>query len=450
MSPIVKRYCVCGFLFTGIILYILYTQYGERELSYAVHSGKFIEIGFTSRDDDENEGVAVDKVLVNLTNFEFKITPSACQNGSREEVLGSFKKITKLTVSLFIIRCFCDCAAIIIVTTYIGHDEVRSAHRSAISQSILKELGLFRVFLLAEIPAHEKFITQQAIQDESKHFNDIVQGEFIDPECNLIKFVGIIIMTHSLLFAGNFIEAYRNLTYKHIMGLKWASSQNCHNPKFIIKMDDDIVVDFYHLSNYLRNISASVSRKENYLAGYVLREVRPIRLRQNKWFVSYEEYEGDLYPDYLSGWMYVTIPTTARRLVHASSAKSMKFFWIDDTWVTGVLREHAKIDIDESWNELFSANSQFLDCCVNDMKGKRYRCPFIAGPNGGDHRLIATFLQTNHKQCYVGEDRRFVPSKNNCPERPVSITSLKKACVGVDKHLLVESHGAAIISAIKL
>lgn len=68
-------------------------------------------------------------------------------------------------------------AAIIIVTTYIGHDEVRSAHRSAISQSILRELGLLRVFLLAEIPAHEKFITQQAILDESHHFNDIVQGE---------------------------------------------------------------------------------------------------------------------------------------------------------------------------------------------------------------------------------------------------------------------------------
>lgn len=62
------------------------------------------------------------------------------------------------------------------VTSYVGHDEVRSAHRTAISGSVLRNLKILRVFLLAQVPLHEKFITQSAIEDESQYFNDIVQG----------------------------------------------------------------------------------------------------------------------------------------------------------------------------------------------------------------------------------------------------------------------------------
>lgn len=58
-----------------------------------------------------------------------------------------------------------------------GHDEVRSAHRTAINNTILNKLNVVRVFLLAEIPEKEMFITQKAIESEHHHFNDIVQGE---------------------------------------------------------------------------------------------------------------------------------------------------------------------------------------------------------------------------------------------------------------------------------
>lgn len=67
--------------------------------------------------------------------------------------------------------------AIIVITSYVGHDQVRSAHRSAINGDDLRKLNIVRVFLLAMIPSKEKFITQKAIQNEHEHFNDIVQGE---------------------------------------------------------------------------------------------------------------------------------------------------------------------------------------------------------------------------------------------------------------------------------
>lgn len=79
--------------------------------------------------------------------------------------------------------------AILIVTSYVGHDDVRSAHRNAISKTELAEANILRVFLLANIPDKEKFIKQAAIENEHHHFNDIVQGKCMPPKfLNCINF----------------------------------------------------------------------------------------------------------------------------------------------------------------------------------------------------------------------------------------------------------------------
>lgn len=53
---------------------------------------------------------------------------------------------------------------------------MRSAHRTAISNYVLRKLNVVRVFLLAEIPEKEKYITQEGVESEHHHFDDIVQG----------------------------------------------------------------------------------------------------------------------------------------------------------------------------------------------------------------------------------------------------------------------------------
>lgn len=233
------------------------------------------------------------------------------------------------------------------------------------------------------------------------------------------------------------------------MGLRWAAYHSCLRPKYIIKMDDDIVVDFYHLIAYLSDHKVPNDNYgvNHFLAGYIFHNVIPIRKHQNKWYVTEEEFNGDVYPDYLSGWMYVTIPKTAKSLVSAASEPFTPIFWIDDTWVTGILRTKRHIPIDDSLNVLFSANSQFLDCCISDIEKHRYKCPFIAGPNGGEHTLIKKFLHVVNKYCFASSGDI---KQNACIERGANIPPLKKTCVGTDKHLLKEIHGAAIINAIRL
>lgn len=230
------------------------------------------------------------------------------------------------------------------------------------------------------------------------------------------------------------------------MGLRWSVTHDCLRPKFIIKMDDDIVVDFFYLTQHL-NDKFSSSTAKHLLSGYVFRNVAPIKIKQNKWYVSDSEFDGSVYPDYLSGWMYVASSLTVNKLVSAAQDRETKIFWIDDTWITGILRDQQGIPIDESLNSLFSANSEFLDCCLNDVQQHGYSCPFIAGPNGGDHKLIEKFVQAIQRHCF---NRTIDFTQNYCRQRPSNKASLKTTCVGQDKHLLRENHGAAIVNAMKL
>lgn len=233
------------------------------------------------------------------------------------------------------------------------------------------------------------------------------------------------------------------------MALRWASSNKCIHPKFIIKMDDDIVVDFFRLKNYLHSLESRYNKQpiRHFLGGYVFSKVIPIRKQQNKWYVTKDEFADDMYPDYLSGWMYVTSPYTAKQLTSFASKPNTNIFWIDDTWITGILRNELKLPINDSLNALFSANSQFLDCCIDDIMKHQYLCPFIAGPNGGDHKLIQKLSNAIQTKCYKNTSNF---KQNDCSNRPSNMPSLKDTCVGSDKHLLMENHGAAIISAIKL
>ncbi|XP_058450071.1 beta-1,3-galactosyltransferase 5 [Malaya genurostris] len=321
--------------------------------------------------------------LIDLTDFRYRIENDICkENGSFSELLG-----------------------VILVTSYVGHDSLRSAHRQAISQQKLISMGMLRIFSLASIPAKEKFITQTAIEHEQKLFGDIIQGEFT--------------------------EAYRNLSYKHIMNLKWGT-EHCTRAKFLVKMDDDIVFDPFYIQNHLSDLDQQ--NRKQLLAGFTFTNKKVIRIEANKWFVSKREFSRDVYPSYLSGWLYITNQPTARQLVLQS--EQVPFFWIDDTYVTGILAERARITL-TNLNRWFSANSEFLDCCIRDMKRYSYQCDYYVGPNGGNNNLIVDFVQ-ELERCY----------DNACYQRPNG-KPLTKTCVAEYKQN-VQDNGNPQVSRMRL
>ncbi|XP_060663085.1 beta-1,3-galactosyltransferase brn [Drosophila nasuta] len=344
----------------------------------------------TSTAADENRVItpSAPGALLNLSNFEYLLASDVCRRAERELL------------------------AVLIVTSYAGHDALRAAHRQAIPQSKLAEMGLQRVFLLAALPPREKFVTQPQLASEQTRFGDLLQG--------------------------NFVEDYRNLSYKHVMGLRWAANEcGSGRSKFIIKLDDDIIYDVFHLRRYLESLEVdapALATSSTLLAGYVLDAKPPIRNQANKWYVTRQEYPHALYPAYLSGWLYITNGATAARLV--AEAERVAIFWIDDTWLTGVVRTRLGIPL-KRHNAWYSANAEFLDCCVRDLKQHGYECEYFAGPNGGDAKLLVEFLH-NVEKCYFDE----------CSKRPAG-KSLKETCLASVKSPAPE-HGVAHVEPLKL
>ncbi|XP_026734273.1 beta-1,3-galactosyltransferase 5-like [Trichoplusia ni] len=295
---------------------------------------------------------------------------------------------------------------IILVTSYVGHVELRSAHRRAMPSDMLRQMNTSRVFLLAQIPAKEKYITQSAIKDESDEFGDILQGTFT--------------------------ENYRNLTYKHLMGLQWASI-NCAKSKFILKVDDDTVFNLEKTYQLLKTLDHS----SNFFMGYMLNNTKPKRNKENKWYVTWNEYSRTEYPPYLSGWYYITTPGAAAMV--SEEAIYHPYFWIDDIFVTGILTEALDIKLrqlpDNYWLEYY----ELLECCLKDMIKKSIKCDYVLGPNGGRNNLIVEFNNA----------LRNCSSWQNCKPRTEK-QSLNKVCVAYKQRTIFSDGGKAEVRSIRL
>lgn len=258
-------------------------------------------------------------------------------------------------------------SVIFIITSYFGNTDVRKSIREAFNVEKDTQLNIRTVFLLGVAP-NDKYTTQNAVEQENLKFKDIIQG--------------------------GFVEAYRNLTYKHIMGLKWASTY-CSEAKYVIKMDDDTVVNLQRLEDILNSLKLVNTPK--FIAGYKLTKMKPIRDSSNKWFVTLDEYPGNSYPTFLSGWFYITTPTIAKEI--ATLANYKRYFWIDDLFVTGILAHDLKVLLVDL-SRYFVANSEFMQCCLQDFD-KGIDCDKYVGPNGGDKGMIAK-LNLKARECYVG------------------------------------------------
>ena len=137
--------------------------------------------------------------------------------------------------------------------------------------------------------------------------------------------------TYSDLVAGHFVDSYRNLTYKHLLGYRWVT-EHCEGADFVLKSDDDQFVDTFQLPRYLQTFLPPPSQAW-FLCNILQRA--PIRSEDSKWFVSQSEWPESAYPPYCAGWAYVTtLPTVSRVLAWAGQHQ---YFWIDDLHVTGFL-----------------------------------------------------------------------------------------------------------------
>ena len=143
--------------------------------------------------------------------------------------------------------------------------------------------------------------------------------------------------TYRDIVMGNFIDHYKNLTYKNVMGLHW-TVKYCNHTKFVLKTDDDAMVDIYHLIAFLMQKSPD-GVTENFMYCSTFRNQGPVRRPSDKWFVTLKEYPYTKYPPYCEGFAYIMSMDVVGKLYIAS--KSVPFYWVDDVYVTGFLAAKA-------------------------------------------------------------------------------------------------------------
>ncbi|KAL3271542.1 hypothetical protein HHI36_022019 [Cryptolaemus montrouzieri] len=211
------------------------------------------------------------------------------------------------------------------------------------------------------------------------------------------------------------------------MGLKWVN-QYCNTTQFVIKMDDDIIVNMMKVLDLLKKFND----KENFIGGYVLKGLQAKRERANKWFVTKEEYPMDIYPPFVSGWFYVTTPTLCKKIEQLSYAE--KYFWIDDVFVTGILTQKIHVKMYDL-KEYFTDHPEYFQCCMNDLTKYKFDCDILVGPNGGRTDLFYEFNKAFS-----------ICTQGNCLERPSPVS---KSCYYNSKSLNL-GKGSGVISTYKL
>jgi hypothetical protein len=159
------------------------------------------------------------------------------------------------------------------------------------------------------------------------------------------------------LVQANFVDSYMNLTYKQMMGYKWARKY-CSNAEFVVKTDDDVFIDPYQLTEFLTSTSELTNRNEKGIIGSVNWNVAPVRTPGKRWFVSEEDYAPRSYPSYCIGMGYIVTFNLVEDLLKAS--ETVPYFFLEDIYVTGMLREYLMKNIDGAKIKLTNIGEKYI------------------------------------------------------------------------------------------
>lgn len=139
---------------------------------------------------------------------------------------------------------------------------------------------------------------------------------------------------------GNFIDSYRNLTRKMVLGIEWAS-KHCQ-AKYLMKADEDSFVNILDLIKWLEEYHR-MPRRSNYLfMGAAIIGSHPYRERDSQFFVSEKEYPESTYPPYASGSGYVFSGKLLKKL--SKALKLVKLFSNEDVCF-GLLMWHIGVNL---------------------------------------------------------------------------------------------------------
>ena len=143
------------------------------------------------------------------------------------------------------------------------------------------------------------------------------------------------------IIVGNFIDSVRNLSFKSVMAWQWIS-QECTNADYILKIDDDTVLNTFNFMKYIDSIKINYKNLKNTYFCEVLRQVKPDRRYLGQYFTTCEEYKEEYYKDFCCGVANIITPDLIAKLHEASY--TVRPFYVDDVYV-GFVTNHLNISM---------------------------------------------------------------------------------------------------------
>ncbi|XP_030630626.1 beta-1,3-galactosyltransferase 2 [Chanos chanos] len=205
---------------------------------------------------------------------------------------------------------------VLLITVEPQQVEARNAIRQTWgNESLVQDLELVRLFMLGlKWGNHEQVHSlQRQIQQESHRHHDIIQQEFMD--------------------------TYHNLTLKTLMGMHWVAT-HCPNARYVMKTDSDMFVNTENLIQML--LKPSVTPRQNYFTGYLMKDEAPKRNKDSKWYMSPELYPSERYPVFCSGTGYVFSGDMAQKIHEASL--SIQRLHLEDVYVGAIPRAQSALE----------------------------------------------------------------------------------------------------------
>ena len=192
-----------------------------------------------------------------------------------------------------------DIDLLIIILTVHENVQQRTALRDSwLTPTTNNTSNVRYAFLLGEIKDRK---LQADIMRENDAFKDIIKEDFVD--------------------------VYSNLTYKTIMGFKWAAIK-CGVAKAVLKTDDDM---FINVPNVLDIVKSHFNFLQTGIVGSCWKSTRPNRNQKSKWYASENSFPGKVYPSFCSGTGYLTSLNVVRRVLEISP--HVPFFHLEDVHV---------------------------------------------------------------------------------------------------------------------
>uniref|UniRef100_A0A182NJU5 Hexosyltransferase n=1 Tax=Anopheles dirus TaxID=7168 RepID=A0A182NJU5_9DIPT len=250
--------------------------------------------------------------LIDLTDFKFTINYDYCGTGGGVGGVGGSRRKRRSLKRADALRGTRSPAPASppLVLVLIHSAPANLAKRNTIRASWGQQDPRARlIFLMGAVNTSQ---AQRAIERESRLHDDIVQGSFVD--------------------------AYRNMTYKHVMALKWFV-YHCPGARYVLKTDDDVFINTPVLYSALERVQP----QRSLLLCQLVTKLSVKRTHRSKWFVSWREYPAAYYPPHCPGYSILYSPDVAWLLYR--EAQRQPFFWIDDVHITGTVAQQVNVTI---------------------------------------------------------------------------------------------------------